>query len=89
MSTIYWWWSGYLKVPVEPLKRSLRRTADSRGGGTPVPCMDLDPVVYPSAGGLHSSVDLGEEGDTSVLTEVEMGPKWICFTGWAGRWPID
>ena len=50
---------------------------------------NLTHLVCLSAGGLHSSVDLGGKEDVSVLREVYLGPKWICFTGWAGRWPLD
>ena len=45
--------------------------------------------MYPSAGGLHSSVDSDGEEGVLVLIDVDMGPKWICFVGWAGRWPLD
>ena len=46
-------------------------------------------LVYPSAGGSHSSIDSDGGVDVSILIEVYLGPKWICFTGWAGRWPLD
>ena len=38
---------------------------------------------------MHSSVYSDGEEDVCVLREVDLGPKWICFTGWAGRWPLD
>ena len=51
--------------------------------------MDLDSPCAPVAGGLYSSVDSDGEDDVLVLIEVDLGPKWICSTGWAGRCPLD
>ena len=50
------WWSGFLKMRVEPPKHSLCRTADLRGE-LRFRIRTLTHLVYPSAGGLHSSVD--------------------------------
>ena len=77
-------WSGFSKVRVEPPEHLLRRTADL-WGGTRFHVWNLTHLVYPSAGGLHSSVDSDGEEDVSVLIDVDLGPRWICFTGWAGR----
>ena len=58
-------------------------------GGPRFRIWNLTHLVYPSAGGLHSAVDLCVEEDVSVLKDVDLDPKWICITGWAGRWPLD
>ena len=83
------WRNGLSNMRVEPPKHSMRRTADLRGGVHRFRVWSLTHFVYLSAGGLHSSVHLGGEEDVSVLIEVKMSPKWTCFTGWAGRWPLD
>ena len=58
-------------------------------GGPRLRIWNLTHLVYPSAGGLHSAVDLCVEEDVSVLIKVDLGPKGKCFTGWSGRWPLD
>ena len=40
--------------------------------------------MYPSAGGLHSSVDSERAEDVSVLRGEYLGFKWTCLT----RWPL-
>ena len=45
------------------------------GGGTPMPSMNLDSPLYPSAGELHFSVDSKGDGDVLASAEVEIGPR--------------
>ena len=68
------WWSGFSKLRVEPPKHSLRGTAYLRR----IPrfrVWTLTHLVYPSAGGLHASVDSDGEEDASVLNGVDLGPQ--------------
>ena len=77
------------KLRVESPKYSLRRTADLRGGGTPIPRMDLDSPCVPVGWWVALFGRLGQRGRCFNLERGRPGSKWICFTGWAGRWPLD